>query len=165
MEIACAATDGAGQCRKGNRCAGFYYPVRMPAVGAFLPFTPFPRVVKVTIGVNGGRLQLRSGADRAARYVIMDLIQNVADYNDAPSFIATNVCRLFLVSPNIVRVTFVRADRRFDGTEEQRVSGHVDMDIAQMICMNALIRDALPRLLADASGVTEAKHPRPIATH
>jgi hypothetical protein len=96
----------------------------------------------------------------------MELIQNVADYGDAPSFIATNVTRVFLISPNIVRVTFARTDRRHDGAEELRVSGHVDMDVHQMVAMNAIIRDALPQVLAETSGgLAEFRQAHTIAAH
>jgi hypothetical protein len=92
---------------------------------------------------------LRGRGDAAAIQIVMEILPDAVDYGDAPSFIATDICRMFFVSPNIVRITFVRTDVRHDGTEERRVSGHVDCDIAQMIHMNATIRDALPRLMAE----------------
>ena len=81
----------------------------------------------------------------------MELIQNVADYGDARSFIATGICRLFFISPNMVRVTFVRADMRADAIIENRISGHIDWDINQL--------QALPRLLADAIAKMVAQGP------
>lgn len=71
---------------------------------------------------------------------------NVVDYGDAPSFIATGVRRVFLISPHIVRITFVRADMRDDGSEEHLVSGHIDWDISQLRTANAIIREAIAML-------------------
>ena len=36
---------------------------------------------------------------------------------------------------------------RDDGTEEARVSGHVDCDVSHILAINALIRDAMAELL------------------
>lgn len=91
---------------------------------------------------------------------------NVADYGDAPTFIATGVCRLFLMSPHIIRVTFVRTDRRYDGIEEQRVSGHIDMDITQIVIMNSTILEALAKLLPEGVTAPKRRHvPGSTAVH
>jgi len=54
---------------------------------------------------------------------------------------------MFMMSPSIVRITFVHADIRHDGDDEQRVSGHVDMDIGQADAIIALIRQGLAALV------------------
>jgi hypothetical protein len=77
----------------------------------------------------------------------VEFLTDAADYGDAPSFIATGIRRVSLISPNIVRVTFARADSRHDGVEEQRVSGHVDFDVSQLDAILALIRDGLTALV------------------
>ena len=61
----------------------------------------------------------------------VEFLTEASDYGDAYEFTATGIRRMFMMSPSIVRITFVHADIRHDGDEEQRVSGHLDMDIAQ----------------------------------
>ena len=92
----------------------------------------------------------------------MDLMQNVADYGDAPSFFVTGVRRVFLLSPHIVRITYVRADVRDDGTPEHRVSGHIDCDVSHVGTINTLLREAMAALLPQAS---LAQGPGSAATH
>jgi hypothetical protein len=82
--------------------------------------------------------------------MIIELMQNVAvaDYGDAPSFIATDCSRIFFMSPHLVRVTHVRADVRHDGTPELRVSGYVDWDIARLRAVHAMLSDVMARVVA-----------------
>jgi hypothetical protein len=77
----------------------------------------------------------------------IEFTKQPADCGDAPDFIATGVGPMFMVSPSIMRITFVRSDTRHDGVEEQRVSGHMDCDISQVPAINALIRRGLAALL------------------
>jgi hypothetical protein len=92
----------------------------------------------------------------------MDLMHNVADYGDAPSFFVTGVRRVFLKSPHTVRITFVCTDVRDDGSEEMRVSGHVDCDVSHVQAVNTLLREAMAALLPQAS---LAQVPGSAATH
>jgi hypothetical protein len=89
----------------------------------------------------------------------MDLMQNVVDYGDAPSFLATGVSRVLLLSPHIVRITYVRADVRDDGTPEHRVSGHIDCDVSHVGAINTLLREAMAQVL------TRAEPPGSSTTH
>lgn len=88
----------------------------------------------------------------------MDVMCNCADYGDAPSFVATGICRMFFVSPNIIRITFVRTDRRHDGVEEHRVSGHIDCDVTQLDAINTLIHECTAKLLAEQTPITGRRH-------
>jgi hypothetical protein len=93
-----------------------------------------------------GIVRAWGGAKRGVR--VMELMQNVVEYGDARSLgVVTGVRRIFLISPHIVRITFVRADMRDDGTPEHRVSGHVDWEVDHLLAANALIRQALVQLL------------------
>jgi len=78
---------------------------------------------------------------------VVELLGDDADYGDAPSFIATGVSRMFLISPNILRITFVRFDRRHDGAREQRVSGHIDCDVGQLPAILDVLRQGLGALV------------------
>jgi hypothetical protein len=87
------------------------------------------------------------GAHIAPIYIIMELMQNVADYGDARSFIATGIVRIFFVSPNMIRVTFARADMRADGVIEYRVSGHIDWDVNQLQAAHRLFAEAIAKVI------------------
>jgi len=81
---------------------------------------------------------------------VVEFLKEAADYGNDYEFLATGVRRMFMVSPSIVRITFVRTDIRHchdDSVEEQRVSGHIDMDISQVDAILALIREGLAGLL------------------
>ena len=81
---------------------------------------------------------------------VVEFMKEAADYGDAYEFIATGVRRMFMVSPSIVRITFTCTDIRHgrdDSVEEQRVSGHIDMDISQVDAIIALIREGLAALV------------------
>ena len=86
----------------------------------------------------------------------MEIMQNVVDYGDAPAFFATGVSRVFLVSPHIVRITYVRADVRDDGTPEHRVSGHIDCDVSHVGAINTLLREAMAVMLSEARAAPDA---------
>jgi len=68
------------------------------------------------------------------------------DWGTGPEFIATGLQRMFMLSPSIVRITFVRNDLDDNGEQMQRVSGHIDMDIAQVDEILALMRDGVADL-------------------
>ena len=95
----------------------------------------------------------------------MEILSDAVDYGDAPSFLATGIRRIFLVSPHIVRITFVRIDRSYEGEEVRRVSGHVDWDINQLRAANALIHEALMELAAQAPVMRPEYTPGGAAMH
>jgi hypothetical protein len=68
------------------------------------------------------------------------------DYGGAPDFLAIGVQRMHMLSPSIVRISFVRNDLDDNSEQLQRVSGHIDMDIAQVDEILALIRDGVADL-------------------
>ena len=71
-----------------------------------------------------------------------------------------------MVSPSIVRITFVRKDVRDDIEEEQRVSGHVDFDIVQLIEINRMINEGLGTPLEQPGDVPAPHRPgRRVFTH
>ena len=74
---------------------------------------------------------------------IVELTDKCVDYGEAPSFLATGICRIFFISRHIVRVTLVRNDVDDNGAGQQRVSGHVDCDIAQVDAILDLIHRGL----------------------
>ena len=81
---------------------------------------------------------------------VVELLKEAADYGNAYEFTATGVRRMFFISPHIVRITFTCTDireGRDDSVEEQRVSGHMDCDVAQLDAILALIRDGLAALV------------------
>jgi hypothetical protein len=75
-------------------------------------------------------------------------MEKCVDYGDAPTFLATGICRIFFISRHIVRVTCVRTDIDENGTEHQRVSGHVDWDLSDLQAAHALIHEALAQILS-----------------
>lgn len=77
----------------------------------------------------------------------MEFLHNAVDYGDAPFFFATGVRRAFLISPHVVRVTFVRTDRSKSGAEEQRVSGHIDWDVASIKAAKEMITEVITTLI------------------
>jgi hypothetical protein len=81
---------------------------------------------------------------------VIEFLKEAADYGNDYEILATGVRRMFMVSPSIVRITFTRTDIRNchdDSVEEHRVSGHVDMDIAQAPAIFALISEGLAALV------------------
>jgi hypothetical protein len=98
---------------------------------------------------------------------VVEFLKEASDYGDAYEFTATGVRRMFMISPHIVGITFVRTDicvTRDDSVEEQRVSGHMDCDVAQLDAIIALIRQGLAALIeqpTDAAAPTR----RSVATH
>ena len=95
----------------------------------------------------------------------MDLIEKCVDYGDAPTFLATGICRIFFISRHIVRITCVRSDMRSDGTEEERVSGHVDWDISDLQAAHALMHKALAALLSEQPAKRPAEAPGAPTAH
>jgi len=94
----------------------------------------------------------------------VEFLTEACDYGNNYEFVATGIRRMFMMSPSIVRITFVHADIRHDGDEEQRVSGHLDMDIAQADAIIALMRQGLTALIeqpTDAAAPTR----RSVAEH
>jgi hypothetical protein len=85
---------------------------------------------------------------------VVEFLKEAADYGDAYEFTATGVRRMFMISPHILRITFVHADIRHDGVEEGRVSGHIDMDIAQAPAIFALISEGLAALVEQPPNVS-----------
>lgn len=81
----------------------------------------------------------------------MEILCDAVDYGDAPSFVATGVCRVFFLSRNIVRVTFCRRNLRDDGEVELRVCGHVDWDVEELRAAHAAFNENMAEILAEAS--------------
>jgi hypothetical protein len=77
----------------------------------------------------------------------VELLKDAIDYGDGPDFIATGIRRMYMISPSIVRITFVRTDVRRDGVEEQRVNGFMTCDISQLSVITASIDQGLATLL------------------
>jgi len=77
---------------------------------------------------------------------IVEFQKEAKDWGDAPSFVATNVRRMFLVAPSLVRITLTRIYLGDNGLEQQRVSGHIDIDISEVGAIVGLIREGLAAL-------------------
>ena len=82
-------------------------------------------------------------------HINMELMEKCVDYGDEPTFLATGICRIFYISRHIVRITCVRSDVRSDGTEEERVCGHVDWDITDLRAAHELIHKAMATLSSE----------------
>jgi hypothetical protein len=95
---------------------------------------------------------------------VVEFLTEANDYGDTGEFIATGVRRMFMLSPSIVRVTFVHKEISYEGAEQHRVSAHMDMDIAQAPEIFALIAQGLAAL---AEQPTDAAAPtrRSVAAH
>jgi hypothetical protein len=78
------------------------------------------------------------------------------DYGGAAEFLATGVQPMHMLSPSIVRISFVRNDLDDNGEQMQRVSGHIDCDIAQVDAILALIRQGVADL--ECEGRTQARN-------
>jgi hypothetical protein len=52
-----------------------------------------------------------------ARPMTVEFLKDAQDYGDAYEILATGIRRMFLISPSIVRITFVRADIDYQGTK------------------------------------------------
>ena len=78
----------------------------------------------------------------------MELLPDAIDYGDAPSFVASKVCRMFFVTRHILRITFARKDIGPDGRERYLVTGHVDYDIDDIPSMRAQISEGLALVTA-----------------
>jgi hypothetical protein len=87
---------------------------------------------------------------------VIDFMKEANDYGTAAEFLATGVQRMFMVSPSIVRISFTRTDIRDDSVEEQRVSGHIDCDIAQIGAIVALIWEGLTALVDQPRDVSRS---------
>jgi hypothetical protein len=85
---------------------------------------------------------------KSARSV--EFVKQVHDYGNAYEFLATGVARMFIISPSIVRIAFVRTHVRDDSEEEERMTGSIDCDVSQLPAMLDLIRQGLATLLEDA---------------
>jgi hypothetical protein len=70
---------------------------------------------------------------------------------------ATGIRRMFMISPHILRISFVQLDMRHDGREEQRVSGHMDCDISQAPAIIALMRQGLADLVEQPGEAVPAR--------
>ncbi len=88
--------------------------------------------------------------------MIVELLQNVADYGDAQSFIASDVSRLVLITPHMIRIAFTRPDARPDGTPENRISGFIDVDVSRIAVIYTAILEAVPKLGTLTQPVTRA---------
>ena len=74
---------------------------------------------------------------------IVEFVKDANDWGDGPAILATGIRRMYFISTQIIRVTFVRAGVDDNGVEEQRVSGHIDCDIAQVDAILDLIHRGL----------------------
>jgi hypothetical protein len=87
----------------------------------------------------------------------VEFIPDAADYGTAYEFTATGIRRMFMISPHILRISFVQLDMRHDGREEQRVSGHLDCDVDQLPGIIALMRQGLADLVEQPSEAVPAR--------
>jgi hypothetical protein len=59
----------------------------------------------------------------------MEFVGNIMDYG-APEFHVSDVCRVEMISPNVVRVSYCITHLLKDGTMQNRVVVHLDWDKA-----------------------------------
>jgi hypothetical protein len=87
----------------------------------------------------------------------VEFIPDAVDYGTAYEFTATGVRRMFMMSPHIIRITFVQLDMRDEAREEHRVSGYMDCDIDQLPGIIALMRQGLADLVEQPSEAVPAR--------
>ncbi len=56
----------------------------------------------------------------------VEFLTEACDYGNNYEFVATGIRRMYMLSPSIVRVTFVHKEISYEGAEEDRVSAHMD---------------------------------------
>jgi hypothetical protein len=86
----------------------------------------------------------------------VEFIPDAVDYGTAYEFTATGVRRMFMISPHILRIAFVRLDMR-DDREEHQVSGYMDCDVDQLPGIIALMRQGLADLVEQPSEAVPAR--------